>query len=67
MHTYVTVTCWHYTRDMSPFPYLPMVAIMTTLVTDMVVQMNVVAYSGFMVEHLGVVDNKDEAGERRGR
>lgn len=44
-----------------------MVAIMTTLVTDMVVQMNVVAYSGFMVEHLGVVDNKDEAGERRGR
>ena len=48
---------------MSPFPYLPMMAIMATLVTDMVVQMNVVSYAGFMVESLGTVDDKDKAGE----
>ena len=47
---------------MAPFPYLPMVAIMTTLVTDSVAQMNVIAYAGFMVEFLGVVDDKNEAG-----
>ena len=40
-----------------------MVAIMMTLVTDMVLQMSVVSYSGFMVEHLGVVDDKNKAGE----
>lgn len=48
---------------MAPFPYLPMVAIMTTLVTDSVAQMNVIAYAGFMVEDLGVVDDKDKAGK----
>lgn len=52
---------------MSTFPYLPMVAIMMTLATDMVVQMNVLAYSGFMVEHLGVVDTTDKAGETPAR
>ena len=50
-------------REMAPFPYLPMVAIMASLVTDWVLHMNVVAYAGFMVVHLGVVDDKDKAGE----
>lgn len=40
-----------------------MAAIMATLVTDNVAQMNVTAYSGFMVENLGVVDDKDKAGK----
>eukprot|EP00904_Undaria_pinnatifida_P008634 jgi/Undpi1/4900/HiC_scaffold_19.g08252.m1 len=47
---------------MAPFPYLPMMAIMASLVSSMVVQMSVYAYAGYMVEHLGVVDDKDEAG-----
>ena len=38
---------------------------MMTLVTAAVVQMNVLSYSGFMVEHLGVVDDKDKAGKKK--
>lgn len=48
---------------MSRFPYVPMVAIMMTLVTTMVCQMSLFSYAGFMVEHLGVVDDKDKAGK----
>lgn len=48
---------------MSPFPYLPVVAIMATVVTDNVLQMSVVPYAGFMVANLGVVDDKDKAGK----
>eukprot|EP00904_Undaria_pinnatifida_P000574 jgi/Undpi1/10517/HiC_scaffold_29.g12967.m1 len=51
---------------MPGFPYLPMAAIMASLVTDMVLRMNVVAYAGFMVEYLGVVDDKDKAGYNAG-
>lgn len=40
-----------------------MAAIMATLVTDNVAQMNVVAYAGYMVENLGVIDDKDKAGK----
>ena len=50
---------------MAPFPYLPMLAIMASLVSSMVVQMSVFAYAGYMVEHLGVVDNTDEAGDEK--
>eukprot|EP00904_Undaria_pinnatifida_P008630 jgi/Undpi1/4898/HiC_scaffold_19.g08250.m1 len=39
-----------------------MLAIMASLVSSMVVQMSVFTYAGYMVEHLGVVDDKDEAG-----
>ncbi|MEP5374337.1 MAG: hypothetical protein ABJQ14_00895 [Hyphomicrobiales bacterium] len=49
--------------DMAPFPYMPMLAIMASLVGQQVVQMSVFAYAPFMVEYLGVVDDKDEAGE----
>lgn len=52
---------------MSRFPYLPMVAIMMTLVTAMISQMNLLSYAGFMVEHLGVVDDKDKAGTKYAR
>ena len=56
------VTC---AEIMAPFPYLPMLAIMASLVSSMVVQMSVFTYAGYMVEHLGVVDDKDEAGGRQ--
>ena len=48
---------------MSPFPYLPMASILASLVSTMVAQMSVFSYAGFMVEYLGVVDDKDKAGE----
>ena len=54
-------------QRMAPFPYLPMLAIMVCLVSSMVVQMSVFAYAGYMVEHLGVVDNKDESGNEKKR
>eukprot|EP00904_Undaria_pinnatifida_P008637 jgi/Undpi1/4903/HiC_scaffold_19.g08255.m1 len=47
---------------MAPFPYVAILAIMACLVSSMVVEMSVYAYAGYMVEHLGVVDDKDEAG-----
>ena len=39
-----------------------MVSIMASVVSSVVVQTTVFSYGGFMVEHLGVVDDKDEAG-----
>ena len=48
---------------MAPFPYTAMTAIMTGLISQQVVQMSIFAYAGFMVEYLGAVDDKDEAGE----
>eukprot|EP00904_Undaria_pinnatifida_P000576 jgi/Undpi1/10519/HiC_scaffold_29.g12969.m1 len=48
--------------NMAPFPYMPMLAIMISLVSYLVVQISVFAYAGYMVEHLGVVDDKDKAG-----
>lgn len=48
---------------MAPFPYMPMVAVLASLVSYMLVQMSVFAYAGYMVEYLGVVDHKDKAGE----
>ena len=52
---------------MALFPYLPMAAILASLVSNLVVQMSVFSYAGFMVEYLGVVDDKDKAGEIEGR
>ena len=49
-------------KIMAPFPYLPMLAIMASLVSQVVVQMSVYAYAAFMVEHLGVVNDSDKAG-----
>ena len=50
---------------MAPFPYLPMVAILLSLVSYVVVQNSVYSYAGYMVGHLGVVDDKNQAGETR--
>ena len=50
---------------MAPFPFMPLLAIMFSLVSYMVIQMSVFSYVGFMVEYLGVVDNTDKAGETR--
>ena len=49
--------------DMAPFPYMPMVAILASLVSYLIVQMSVFAYAGYMVEYLGAVDDKNKAGE----
>lgn len=48
---------------MAPFPYLPMGAILVSLVSFLVIQMSIFAYAGFMVEYLGIVSQKDKAGE----
>ena len=52
---------------MAPFPFLPMAAILGSLVSTLIVQMSVFSYAGFMVEYLGVVDDQDKAGETEGR
>lgn len=49
--------------DIAPFPYMPMVAIMASLLSLLIAEMGVFSYAGYMVEYLGVVDNKDQAGE----
>lgn len=48
---------------MAPFPRLPMLAILTSVVSYVVVQMNMFPYAGCMVQHLGVVEDKEKAGE----
>lgn len=48
---------------MAPFPYMAMLAIMASLVSYLLVQMSVFSYAGYMVEYLGVVDDKDKSGE----
>lgn len=51
--------------SMAPFPYMPMLAIMASLVSYLAVQMSIFSYVGFMMEYLGVVDDTDKAGETR--
>ena len=48
---------------MGSFPYLPLLAIMASVVSLIVAQVNVFVYAGFMVEHLGAVDDKDKSGK----
>ena len=52
---------------MAPFPFLVMLAIMACLISTTVVEMSVFSYAGYMVEHLGVVDDKDESGDEEKR
>lgn len=47
----------------TPFPWLPMVAIVMCLVTVTYTLCNPFPYAGYMVQHLGVADDKDEAGK----
>ena len=48
---------------MAPFPYLPMTAVMASLLSMQIAELTLFSYVGYMLEHLGVVDDKDEAGE----
>ncbi len=47
----------------SPFPWLPMLAISIGLVSHSYALSSLFPYVGVMVQHLGVTDNKDEAGQ----
>lgn len=47
----------------TPFPSVPMVVIVTCLVTEMYTLCNLFPYAGYMVQHLGVADDKDESGQ----
>lgn len=47
----------------TPFPWRPMVAIAISIVTVMYTLCNLFPYAGYMVRHLGVTDDKDEAGK----
>ncbi|CAN0085422.1 unnamed protein product [Ascophyllum nodosum] len=47
---------------MGHFPYLPMLAIFASLVSQEIVMYNIFSYNGFMIAHLGAVDDKDKAG-----
>ncbi|CAN0535105.1 unnamed protein product, partial [Laminaria digitata] len=51
------------TKKGTPFPWLPMVAIAICLVTAMYTLSSLFPYAGYMVQHLGVTDDKDEAGK----
>ena len=54
------------TEKDTPFPLLPMVAISLCLVTVAYSICNLFPYAGYMVQHLGVTDDKDEAGKLAG-
>lgn len=47
----------------TPFPLLPMVVIAISLVTGAYSLCNLFPYVGYMVQHLGATDDKDEAGK----
>lgn len=47
----------------TPFPWAPMVAISTGLVAHSYALSSLFPYVGYMVQHLGVTDDKDEAGK----
>ncbi|CAM9302492.1 unnamed protein product, partial [Ectocarpus sp. 8 AP-2014] len=46
----------------TPFPWLPMLALAIGLVSHSYSLSSLFPYVGFMVQHLGVADDKDEAG-----
>ena len=47
----------------SPFPWLPMLAISIGLVSHSYALTSLFPYVGYMVQHLGITDDKDEAGQ----
>ncbi|CBN75080.1 conserved unknown protein [Ectocarpus siliculosus] len=48
--------------ETTPFPWLPMLAIAIGLVSHSYALTSLFPYVGYMVQHLGVTDDKDEAG-----
>ena len=51
------------TKMGTPFPWLPMMAISVCLVTVAYALCNLFPYVGYMVQDLGVTDDKDGAGK----
>lgn len=51
------------TKPKTPFPLMPMVVIATCLVAHAYALRSLFPYVGYMVQHLGVTDDKDEAGK----
>lgn len=49
--------------SMAPFPSLPMAALTMGLFSAWFVQLSMSAYVGYMVDNLGIVNDKDQAGE----
>ncbi|CAB1108589.1 unnamed protein product [Ectocarpus sp. CCAP 1310/34] len=48
---------------MASFPFMPMAVLTVGLLSAWIVQLGVIAYAGYMVRHLGIVEDKDQAGE----
>lgn len=48
---------------MAPFPLLPMAVMVISLLSAWFVESSLASYVGYMVEYLGIVDDKDKAGE----
>lgn len=48
---------------MAPFPWVPMLALSVSFLSNSYCISSLFAYLGYMMEHIGVADNKDEAGE----
>lgn len=51
------------TTAATPFPWLPMLAIAIGLVSHSYALTSLFPYVGYMVQSLGVTDDKDEAGQ----
>lgn len=47
----------------TPFPWLPMLAIAVVLVSHSYALTSLFPYVGYMVQSLGISDDKDEAGQ----
>lgn len=48
---------------MGSFPFLPMAVLVVSLFSAWFVELSLTSYVGYMVLHLGIVDDKDESGE----
>ena len=46
-----------------PFPWMPMLALAVGLVSHSYSLSSLFPYVGYMVQHLGITDDKDEAGQ----
>lgn len=48
---------------MAPFPVLPVMVLVVSLLSAWIVELSLSSYAGYMVEFVGIVEDKDEAGE----
>ena len=53
----------HQRLTMVPFPSLPMSVLIASLLSSWIIEASLSSYAGFMVLHLGVVDDKNQVGE----